>query len=289
MRLARSSVSALSGSALSSLVCAATVCSLLAVSSCRTSDATSSLSSRVGTARASEQTTSPASIRLARVNNGMGLLPSALEADVLAEINLLRRDPVAYANIVRGWEANYRGNVLLVPGQNKAIKTVEGAAALREAIAVLESTSSSQTMGWLDGLSRAAADHVRVQGATRTIGHRGEDGSNSLQRISRHGVSRGRSAEVIDYGWDNARDIVIDLLVDDGIADRGHRRALLDPLYANAGVSCGGHARYGVMCVVEMAERFDAFPAGESSDDGLVADATFASNTAANTAAGARP
>ncbi len=225
------------------------------------------------TARASEQTMSTSSVRLAAVRDVGGRVPSALEADVLAEINLLRRNPVAYAHAVRTWQANYRGNVLLVPGQNKAIKTLEGAAALHEAIAVLERTPASQTMGWIDGLSRAASDHVSTQGTTRAIGHRGEDGSNSLTRISRHGVSRGRSAEVIDYGWSSARDIVIDLLIDDGIADRGHRRALLDPVYAAAGVSCGSHARYGVMCVVEMAERFDSFPVAPMMGDITLASA----------------
>jgi uncharacterized protein YkwD len=214
------------------------------------------------TARASETTTTLASpTTTAFALESASPSPSALEAAVLQEINALRADPHGYADTLRSWQGNYRGDVLVLPGQDKAIRTTEGEAALVEAIAVLEATPAAQTMGWLDGLSRAAHDHVAAQGATRTIGHRGQDGSNSLQRISRHGKSRGRSAEVIDYGWGDAKNIVIDLLVDDGIADRGHRRALLDPLYSTAGVSCGSHARYGVMCVVEMAERFDAFPA----------------------------
>lgn len=208
------------------------------------------------TARASE-TFSTLPAPLSATTTTQALTPSELEAAVLEEINLLRNDPKAYAAVLRSWSGRYRGDVLVVGGSSRGIKTVEGEAALDEAIAVLEGTTASQTMGWLDALSVAASDHVRAQGATRAVGHKGDDGSNSLQRISRHGRSRGRSAEVIDYGWTDARNIVIDLLVDDGIADRGHRRALLDPLYSTAGVSCGPHVRYGLMCVVEMAERFE--------------------------------
>ncbi len=183
--------------------------------------------------------------------------PSALERSVLAEVNRLRDNPAAYVDTLRLWQGAYRDNILLVPGQDKAIHTTEGEAALTEALGVLARTGPLSHLRSMEALAWAAEDHVLAQGATRTIGHRGADGSNSLQRISRHGRSRGRSAEVIDYGWDQAQDIVVDLLIDDGIADRGHRRALLDPVYVVAGVACGPHLRYGVMCVVEMAERFD--------------------------------
>jgi uncharacterized protein YkwD len=215
------------------------------------------------TARASEQltttTTTPAT-----ATPQLGLLvrrsPNALERSVLAEVNRLRAHPAAYVATLQRWQGAYRDDVLLVPGQNKAIRTTEGEAALLEAIDVVERTPPLPRLTPIEALARAASDHVQAQGATRLIGHRGHDGSNSLQRISRHGRSRGRSAEVIDYGWDQASDIVADLLIDDGIADRGHRRALLDPVYVVAGVACGPHQRYGLMCVVEMAERFEAAP-----------------------------
>ncbi|MDP2342008.1 MAG: CAP domain-containing protein [Deltaproteobacteria bacterium] len=214
------------------------------------------------TARASEQLTTTTASTTASPRHGLRVerSPTALERSVLAEVNRMRRDPAAYADVLRLWQGQYRGELLLVPGQNKAIRTVEGEPALTEAIAVLEHTRALPRLTAVEALARAAGDHVNTQGATRTIGHRGHDGSNSLQRISRHGRSRGRSAEVIDYGWDRAQDIVVDLLVDDGIKDRGHRRALLDPVYVVAGVACGPHQRYGIMCVVEMAERFEIPP-----------------------------
>jgi uncharacterized protein YkwD len=43
------------------------------------------------------------------------------------------------------------------------------------------------------------------------------------------------------------------LLIDDGVADRGHRRNLLDPAVRVAGIACGRHAAYGTMCVIDLA------------------------------------
>jgi uncharacterized protein YkwD len=179
----------------------------------------------------------------------------ALARDVLTELNLLRDDPAAYAVYLEEMRGKYQGT-LLTRGTLAPIQTVEGEAALIEAIDELKGARRARAMRLSDGLTRAASDHVRDQGPTGGVGHRGSDGSNSLIRISRHGRSSGRSGEVIDYGWTNARDVVVDLLIDDGIADRGHRRSILDPRYSLAGVSCGGHSRYRIMCVVEMAERF---------------------------------
>ena len=180
----------------------------------------------------------------------------ALEAAVLAELNRLRADPPAYARELEAMRAQYRGTLLTRgPGQ-APIATVEGVAALDEAIAALKASRKAVALVASSGLGAAAHDHVVDEGPTGAFGHKGSDGSNSFQRISRHGRSGGLSGEVIDYGWSDAKDIVIDLLVDDGVRDRGHRTNVLHPLYAQAGVSCGPHAHYGVMCVVEMAEQY---------------------------------
>jgi uncharacterized protein YkwD len=47
---------------------------------------------------------------------------------------------------------------------------------------------------------------------------------------------------------------VIGLLVDDGVASRGHRQNLLNPVFKYAGVGCGRHATYKEMCVIDLAK-----------------------------------
>lgn len=178
-----------------------------------------------------------------------------LDDDVLQEINLLRTDPAAYAAHLDVWRARFTDTLMTRPA-GLPIRTSEGVAPVLEAIAVLRATPPLPPLSPSTALALAARDHVRDQAATGAVGHRGSDGSTSFHRISRHGRSAGRSAEVIDYGWSSARDIVLDLLVDDGVADRSHRTHLLMARYALAGAACGPHARYGVMCVVEVAESF---------------------------------
>jgi uncharacterized protein YkwD len=179
-----------------------------------------------------------------------------LEAAVLTELNVLRANPPAYAKKLEAMRASYRGKLLFRGPGERPIATVEGVAALDEAIADLKAARPAVPLTDTIGLGYAARDYVAQQGPTGQFGHKGTDGSNSFQRISRHGHSGGLSGEVIDYGWTDAENIVIDLLIDDGVADRGHRKNVLHPLYAQAGVACGPHARYGTMCVVEMAEQY---------------------------------
>jgi uncharacterized protein YkwD len=64
------------------------------------------------------------------------------------------------------------------------------------------------------------------------IGHEGSDGSTIATRVSRYGTWRGAIAESIPYGTDLAREIVIQLLVDDGVPGRGHRKNILENQFA---------------------------------------------------------
>jgi hypothetical protein len=72
-------------------------------------------------------------------------------------------------------------------------------------------------------------------------------------RISRYGTWNGSAAENISYGSDTPRDVVISLLVDDGVPSRGHRTNILAAGSRFAGVGCGRHTQYGTMCVIDYA------------------------------------
>jgi uncharacterized protein YkwD len=63
-------------------------------------------------------------------------------------------------------------------------------------------------------------------------------------------------AENIAYGENPARAVVIQLLVDDGVRDRGHRDNILDPKWTIEGVACGPHRDYRQMCVMDYAVRY---------------------------------
>ena len=48
--------------------------------------------------------------------------------------------------------------------------------------------------------------------------------------------------------------MVLQLLIDDGVADRGHRANILDPTYNTCGVATGVHTVYGSMMTIDYAQ-----------------------------------
>jgi len=183
--------------------------------------------------------------------------PAVSGRALVAEMNLLRTTPAAYITILEQTLPLYDGNDLTRPGRI-TLRTNEGPAAVREAIAALRFQAPLAPLTWSDGLARAAADMVASQGPTGATGHVGADGSSMNSRIERQGQWSGSISENIDYASISAREVIVSLLVDDGVSGRGHRRNLLDPTIRFAGAACGPHLSYRTMCVMDHAGSFTA-------------------------------
>ncbi len=182
---------------------------------------------------------------------------AALEEDVLEEMNLLRRDPRAYADKLAALRRFYRGKRIIRGPNEPAILTVEGVAALDEAIdALRRAPPRLPRLARSSGLAAAARVHAEDLGRTGALAHDGSDGSSPGQRVSRMGTWDGIVAENIAFGPSEAEDIVIGLLVDDGVPDRGHREVLLTRELFFAGVACGPHPTYHITCVIDYATSF---------------------------------
>ncbi len=178
-----------------------------------------------------------------------------LAREIHAETNAVRRDPSGYAKHLEHMLPRFEGNLLERPARPH-LRTDEGAAAVREAIVSLKAGRPVAPLRWSKGLAAAAADHVTDQGPIGGLEHRGTDKSDPARRVSRHGRWIQGVAENIAYGENPAREVVIQLLVDDGVPDRGHRDNILDPDWGAAGVACGPHRRYQQMCVMDYAARY---------------------------------
>lgn len=178
-----------------------------------------------------------------------------LEAEILAEMNLARSDPRRYARYVEELLPHFDGVLLRRPGR-VTIETNEGAGAVREAIRVLRGTRSVPPLVISKGMSEGARDHVRDQGKSGHTGHAGRDGSTAAQRVNRYGKWDVSVSENIAYGPPSARDVVVGLIVDDGIPDRGHRTVMFNPASRVTGVACGRHPRFRQMCVITYAVTY---------------------------------
>src|SRR5690606_9306056 len=115
---------------------------------------------------------------------------------------------------------HYDRRILHYPDDHPLL-TNEGVSALKECVRELKKQQPLSIIYPSYGLSRAARDHVNDQSKTGKTGHAGSDGSNMRERIERYGKWQVRIAENIAYGAKTARQIVVYLLIDDGVKDRG--------------------------------------------------------------------
>ena len=102
-------------------------------------------------------------------------------------------------------------------------------------------------------LAHASRDHVNDTGPKGVTGHNGSDGSSVSKRIERYGVWQGTNGENISYGCKTGKEIVLQLIIDDGVPSRGHRRNIFNSDYYYIGSACGNHKVYEAMCVMDFA------------------------------------
>jgi uncharacterized protein YkwD len=188
-------------------------------------------------------------------------------AAVIREMNLARQNPALYATFVQELRSRMNGNVLILSGRTR-IRTKEGTAAIDEAIRFLQNARPVQPLTVSRGISRAAADHCAEQ-ARGGFGHEGRDRSHSWDRIARYGNFSGSCGENISYGKSSARDVVLALIIDDGLPARKHRKNIFNPSFNYAGAAFGRHARFGTMCSMDFAGGYAE--RGEAAADTLVA------------------
>ncbi len=172
-------------------------------------------------------------------------------AAVIREMNVARQNPAVYATYLEDLRAHFNGRFLVLPGQTR-IYTREGLGAVDEAIRFLRSAKPIQPLTLSPGMCRGAADHCAEQ-AGGAIGHDGRGWSNPGSRMKRYGTWTAAWGENISYGKNSARDIVLALIIDDGLRARKHRANIFAEKFNYAGAGYGPHAHYGSVCSIDFA------------------------------------
>lgn len=147
-------------------------------------------------------------------------------------------------------------------------RTREGIRAIDEASRFLRGAQPQPALNISPGMCRAAADHCADQ-ANGRMGHGGSNWSNPGGRISRYGRWSIGWGENIAYGQKSARDIVLALIIDDGVRGRGHRKNIFNPTFAVAGAAVGAHAVYQTVCSIDFAGGY--VERGQSASESLFA------------------
>lgn len=180
---------------------------------------------------------------------------SPLERDVLNEITSLRSNPLSYITYLEALKNSFKNNVMTLSTGEKII-TTEGKLAIEDAIATLKVTKALPAFKVSTGLTRSAVDHLTDMVKNDKSGHRGSDGSLPTGRVERYGTWSLSVKENISYRMKSARDIVLNMLIDDGNPKREHRQNLLSSNLRYIGPSAGVSKSSGQLCVLVFAGDF---------------------------------
>lgn len=120
----------------------------------------------------------------------------------------------------------------------------------------LKATKKMQALQLSKPLTEVARIHAMDMGKKGLTGHDSSNGTPFHERVRKHSKAKGMIAENCSYGYDQALDIVMSLLIDDGIKSLGHRKNILEPKYKWVGIAIEPHQTYQINCVMDFAESF---------------------------------
>lgn len=98
-------------------------------------------------------------------------------------------------------------------------------------------TNKLQALKWSEGLVQACYDHISDIGPKGSTSHSGSNGSKAADRIYNY-IGTTRTAENLAFSdLVTGEGVILQLLVDDGVENKGHRRNILDEAFTHVGVS----------------------------------------------------
>ena len=183
---------------------------------------------------------------------------AALQAQMVEELNFARTRPQAYVERLLAYRPTIQGRyaVRTVDGPNGPYslrtRTAEGVAAVDKAIAFLQAQAPIGRLASDPALLEAARRFAEEQAETGKWGHTSADGRSLTDRIAQDQTRHIHNAETIMYGASTAPEIVMHLIIDDGVPDRGHRDVIFDNRLTLVGTVCRPNPKWNI-CVSEYA------------------------------------
>ncbi len=104
-------------------------------------------------------------------------------------------------------------------------------------------------------LYNEANSHAKYSGEKGKIGHDGPRGKTYDSRMKSLLKLFREVGENCQYGYNDALDIVMDLLIDEDIPSFGHRKNILNPNFTHVGVSIAPHKKYTYNCATDFGSK----------------------------------
>lgn len=176
--------------------------------------------------------------------------------DIYDEICRLRRDPKEYSERLKNEFEHYKGNNVRHRPGTVPLQTREGRYAVEEAFDELCEKEELPPLELSIGLCNAAIEHCIDTGRLGIVGHIGSRETSLQKRIEDYGKWSGNVIEALDYGSVSGAEVVLSLLIDDGLATRPHRKALLNPMFSKFGIGAAPHSEFKTIACLLFAASY---------------------------------
>lgn len=171
-----------------------------------------------------------------------------IRKEVERETNKIRTNPKSYIPILEQYLEWFDGKVLDKPDSEAGIETQEGPSAYREAIEFLKVQKPIDALIYDSEVAKASEEYAIEIGR---LGTTENDETSIEERISKYVDWDIAISENVDFGGTSGEEIVINLLVDDGVDDRSHRANLFNTKTKYFGIGVSTHKEYELCTVID--------------------------------------
>ena len=194
--------------------------------------------------------------------------------ELCEEHNKIRKDPNCYIkHLKKVLSLIRRSNILHLQGE-RPFHMIEGKESVKEAInylsnipKTLKEKLSNRLFKLSDYLNLASLDHAEDIGLKGSVSHLGSNETHMNDRVEKYCDWNGGLAESLDFGTNQAQNIMIKLLICDGDKNRTQRKYIFDPGFIYLGAGFSQHKKYKRCSVISYAASIQAKDANLSEKE----------------------
>lgn len=186
--------------------------------------------------------------------------PKTFLQEICNELNYARTNPSGYAQAVLEPRLSRFDGEKYQQDNGIYLITNEGKTPVEEAITELKTLEPCSALTLDSALCKVSDLLAQYQASTGKTGHDGPNDMTLGDRLKKYGSPQGSAGENCAYGPKTPREIVAQLIIDDGVPSRGHRENIFNANFKLVGISYieGASAAYGSVCVMDFATAYTA-------------------------------
>jgi uncharacterized protein YkwD len=175
------------------------------------------------------------------------------EKDLIFHINQVRTNPRLFSTqFIEPISSRFQDNVYTSSNGDR-YQTAEGIFAVQDCIRYLQSAVAVPPLKPSQALHQSAQAHARDSSMTGIVGHDSSNGTSFTDRLRSYLQVNATFSESISYGLTDPLEIVMIMMVDDGLPNRENRDNMRFGGFSYVGVACDTHPTYRSLCVFDFA------------------------------------